>query len=167
MVAGDAGHELVVGNRIAIAEHHGGNLSIDQRRRNDSGGVPADFDVLARRVKDLDHGRIGHQRKEGSEIDARRERIDHERLLGARQLRDAELRVIGRFAQELGIDRHERVTGEAFAGIGEFRSGGDRLHYRNRLKPRADEFLVPDACRWFLPLPPVRNGTADSSRIGR
>ena len=71
-VAGDALHELVVGDRIAVAEHHGGDLGIDDRVGDQAGLVPADFDVLARGVEDLDDLLVRHQREERREIDARR-----------------------------------------------------------------------------------------------
>ena len=54
-VAGDALHELVVGDRIAVAQHHGGDLGVENRMRDDVGAVPDDFDVLARGVEHLEH----------------------------------------------------------------------------------------------------------------
>ena len=44
--------------------------------------VPDDFDVLPRGVKDLHHLLVRHQREERREIDARRQRVDHDGLLG-------------------------------------------------------------------------------------
>ena len=66
--------------------------------------------------------------KNGREIDALGQRIDHHGLVGARHLGDAELRVIGGLAQEFGVDGDERILGQARTGFGEFLGGGDRLH---------------------------------------
>ncbi len=89
VVAGDAADKLIVGNRIAIAQDHGGDLRIDQRRRNDVRPVPADFDVLPGGVEDLDHVGVGHQFEEGRQVDALGESIDHHGLFERGQLRHA------------------------------------------------------------------------------
>ncbi len=128
VVAGDALHELIIGDGIAVAQHHGRNLGVDDRGGDDAGLMPADFDVLAGGMEHLDHVRVRHQREEGSEIDAAGERIDDHRLVEARHLRDAKLWVIGALAQELRIDRHEGVPRHARAGVREFLGRRDRLH---------------------------------------
>jgi hypothetical protein len=115
-VAGDALHELVVGDRIAMAEHHGGDLGVEQRTGDDTGAVPDDLDVLARRMEHLQHPLVGHQREERLEIDSGGQRVDHDGLLRACELGYAEQGIIGGLPQELGIDGHERMTREAFAG---------------------------------------------------
>ena len=66
--------------------------------------------------------------KNGVEVDALGERVDHHGLVAARDLGDAELGIIGGLALELGVDRHERMLREAGAGFGELLGGGDRLH---------------------------------------
>jgi hypothetical protein len=121
-------HQLVVRDRVAVAEHHGGDLRVHQRRRDEAGRVPADFDVLAGGVKNLQNLLVRHQAEERREIDPFCQRIDHDRLLGRGELRHAEDRVVGRLALELGIDRHEGVTREPFAGFSEFLGLGNRLH---------------------------------------
>ena len=127
-VAGDALDELVVGDGIAVAEHHRGDLGVEDRMRDELGAVPDDFDVLARGVENLQHLLVRHQFEERLEIDAGRERVDHHGFVGSRQLRDAEERVIGGFAQELGVDGDEGVLRQPFAGVGQFLRRGDRLH---------------------------------------
>ncbi len=125
-VAGDALHQLVVGNRIAIAEHHGGDLGVEDRMRNELGGVPDDFDVLARGVKHLHHLFVRHQRIERRKIDAGRQRVDHHGLVGRGHLRHAQQRVIGGLAQEFGVDGDERMRGHPPADGGKLGRRRDR-----------------------------------------
>jgi hypothetical protein len=63
-IAGDSLHQLVIGNRIAIAEHHSGDLTVEDRTRNELGRMPDDFDVLTRGVKHFHHLFVRHQRVE-------------------------------------------------------------------------------------------------------
>ena len=128
VVAGDAGDKLVVGDRITIAQDHGGDLGVDERGRNHVRPMPADFDVLPGGMEDLDHVGVGHQFEERRQVDALGERIDHDGLFGRGQLRHAQDRVIGRFALKFGVDRHEGVTCEPLAGLGQFLGLGDWLH---------------------------------------
>ena len=129
-VAGDALHELIVGDGIAVAQHHGGDLGIGDGMRNDACFMPADFDVLTRGMEYFEDIFIRHEREKGSEIEARGKRVDDHGLIRARHLRHAELRIVGRFAQEFGIDRHERIARHACAGVRELFRRGDRLHGR-------------------------------------
>jgi hypothetical protein len=130
-VAGDALDQLVVGNGIPVAEHHGRDLGVEDRVRNDAGLVPDDFDILPGGVENLQHLLVGHQIEERLEVDARSQRIDHDRFLRARHLYDAEQWIIGRFAEKFGIDGDDRVFREAVANSGEFRSSGDKFHERS------------------------------------
>ena len=66
--------------------------------------------------------------EERREIDAGRQRVDHDGLVGLGHLRHAEQRVIGGLAQELGVDGDEGMARHALAGRGQFLGGGDRLH---------------------------------------
>ena len=43
-------------------------------------------------------------------------------------LRDAQQRIIGGFAQEFGVDGDERVLGKALAGGGQLARRGDQFH---------------------------------------
>ena len=63
-VAGDALDQLVIGDAVAIAEHHGRHLGVEDRVRNGAGLVPDDFDVLAGGVKNLQHRLVAHQIEE-------------------------------------------------------------------------------------------------------
>jgi hypothetical protein len=127
-VAGDALHQLVVGNRVAIAQDHGGNLSVDQRHRNEAGRMPADLDVLAGCVEDLDDVLVRHQVEQRLEVDAVGQRIDHDGFVSAGDLRHAKLRIIGALAQELGINRHEWVALQAPADFSQGSGRCDQLH---------------------------------------
>ncbi len=80
--------------------------------------MPDDFDVLAGSVKHLHHPLVSHQVEEWLQIDPRRQRIHHHGFVRARKLGDAKLRIIGRLAQEFGIDGDEGMLRETFAGIG-------------------------------------------------
>ena len=71
-VAGDALDQLVIGNAIAIAEHHGRHLGVEDRVGNGAGLVPDDLDVLAGGVEDLQHRLVAHQIEERLEVEALR-----------------------------------------------------------------------------------------------
>ncbi len=119
-VARDPLHQLVIGDRVSVAEHHGGDLGVEHRMRHDIGAMPDDFDVLPRRVEDLEDLFVAHQFEEGRQVDAFGQGIDHDSFLRARHLDDAEQRVIGRLAQKLGVDGDDGVLGESVADGGEF-----------------------------------------------
>ena len=125
-VAGDALHQLVVGNRIAIAEHHGGDLGVEHRMRDHLGAVPDDFDVLPRGVEHLEHLLVRHQLEERREIDALRPA--HRSPPPRRRSPSARRTASGNrwFAQELGVDRDERVLRQPRAGRGQFLGGCDQ-----------------------------------------
>ena len=135
-VAGDALDQLVIGNGIAIAEHHGRHLGVEDRVRDGARLVPDDFDILTGGVEHLQHRLIGHQLEEWLEIDALGQRVDHDRFVRACHLNDAEQGIIGRLAQELGIDGNNPVLGEAVADGCEFRSCGNQIHERSITLPR-------------------------------
>ena len=127
-VAGDALDELVIGDAVAITQHHGCDLRIEDRVRNGAGLVPDDLDVLAGGVKHLQHRLVPHQFEERLEVDAGRQRVDHDGFLRARHLHDAEQGIVSRLPQELGVDGDDLVLGEPGAGGGEVGSGGNQIH---------------------------------------
>jgi hypothetical protein len=86
------------------------------------------MDFLAGGMEDLNHALVAHQIEKRLQIDPRRERVDHHRFVRTRKLRDAELRVIGRLAQEFGVDGDERMRSETFAGLDEILGGCDQIH---------------------------------------
>ena len=130
-VAGDALDQLVVGDGIAIAEHHGRDLGIEDRVRDDPRLMPDDFDILTGGVEYLEHLLVGHQREKRLEVDAFGQGVDDDRFLCAGHLHDAKQRVVGCLTQEFGIDGDDRVLGEAVADCGEFGGGGNQIHERS------------------------------------
>jgi hypothetical protein len=126
-VAGDSLHQVVVGDRIAVAEDHGRDLRIEDRMRNELGRMPDNFDVLARGMKHLHHLLIRHQRIERRKVDAWRQCVDDKGLIGRGHLRHAEERIIGALAQEFGVDGDEWMLRHAAAGVGKFGCRRDRL----------------------------------------
>src|SRR5262249_53243549 len=68
-VARYALHQLVVGDRVAIAENHGGNLRVDDWMGDLLRQVPDNFNVLASGVEYLDDLFVRHQLEKGGEID--------------------------------------------------------------------------------------------------
>ena len=127
-MAGDALDQLVIGDRFAIAEDHRRHLGVEDRMRQQAGAVPDDLDVLAGGVKNLQHALVGHQLEERGEVDAVGQRVDHDGLLGARQLCHAQQRVIGRLAKKFGIDGDGGVPAEPLAGGGQLWRLGNQLH---------------------------------------
>lgn len=125
---GEVVHELLVADRIAEAADHGRDLGVEQRRRQDAAEHPDDLQVLPRGMEDLDHVLVAHQRHEGGEVEAVGQRVDHHGLVGRGHLDQAELRVIGRLAQELGVDGDEGMRGEAGAGGGQLVGRVDQVH---------------------------------------
>src|SRR5260221_6615371 len=140
VVTSNALDQLVVGYGIAVAEHHSGNLRVDDRVRNRLGHIPDDFYVLARSVKYFDHALVLHQGKKWSEIDPIRERVDDHSLLGRRHLRYAQQWIVGGFTQEFSIDDdvgvlcHPRANSREVTGCGyQIHRGGklDRVQFRH------------------------------------
>lgn len=123
----DAADQLVIGDAVAEAADHGGDLRVEDRMRNEIAAIEDDFDVLAGRMKDLQHLRIGHQLEEGGEIDALGQRIDENFRRRACHLDQAELRPEGRFAQEFGVDGNEVGLGQLFAGGRQIGGGFDHI----------------------------------------
>lgn len=124
--AGDARDQLVVGNRIAEAAHHGGHLRVENRIGHEAAEVPDDLDVLPGGVEHLEHGRIAHQGEKRRQIEAGSERVDQKDLFGTGELHDAQLRPERTFAQEFRVDGDEGEARQMVAGFGE---GGGRCNH--------------------------------------
>src|SRR3954453_22282381 len=106
--------------------------------RDSPGLMPDDLDILAGGVEDLQHLLVGHQLKERRKLNAWGQRIDHDRFLGARHLNYAEQGIVGRLAQEFGIDGYEGVRWEAAKSRCQVRSVGDQIHEQSiALRSRA------------------------------
>ena len=68
-----------------------------------------DFQILPRRMEDLEHVRVAHQVEEGLQVQALGQRIDHRLDPRRRRLDQAQLRPIGGLAHEFGVDGDERL----------------------------------------------------------
>ena len=105
--AGQLAGQGLVGHRIAEAAHHRRHLAIEQRRRHLARKMQEDFHILAGGMKDFQHLRIVHQLEERGQIHARRHGVDRPGFLGSGQLDQAQLRPVGFFPHEFGIDGNE------------------------------------------------------------
>ena len=117
-LAGDLLDQLVVGDAVAEAAHHGRHLRVEDRVRNQVAEVVDDLDVLARGMEDLGDRLVGHQVEERREIDARRQRVDQRRHARRGHLDQAEFGPERGLADELGVDGDE--FGIAKCGEGGF-----------------------------------------------
>jgi hypothetical protein len=125
---GEVVDELFVGDRIAVAADHGGDLRVEQRVRDDAAHIPDDLEVLPRRMEDLDDPLVAHELEERRQVEAGRERVYEHALLRRSHLNEAELRVVGRLAHELRVDGDERALGETRTDVGESLRRGDEFH---------------------------------------
>ena len=87
-----------------------------------------DFNVLPRRMKDLEHALVDHQREERGEVEFRRERVDQGFGAVRGDLDQAEPRPEGLFAHEFGIDGDEGCSAELRAGFGQLVGTRDEVH---------------------------------------
>ena len=121
--------ELLIGHAVAITRDHGGDLRIEAGRGDAAVEIPKDFEILPAGMEHFYNRWIAHQREKRRKVDARRERINQNVFLLARDLDQAELRIIGGLAQEFGVDGDIRMAGEAAAcgrkrvGVGDHRHG--------------------------------------------
>ena len=122
--AGGAADQLVVGNRIAEAADHGGDLRVEDRMRDQVAEMEDDLDVLPGGMEHLHRGAVRHQREERREVDALGERIDDHRQVRTGHLDQAEFGPEGRLADELGVDGDEIGAGKGGARL--FEGGGCR-----------------------------------------
>ena len=122
--------EVDVAHRFAEAAHHGGDLGVEDRMRDEARQVPDDLQILPRGVKHLHHALVGHQSEEGLEGDAGVQGIDQRLVLGAGELDEAQPRPVGLLAYEFRVDGHEVVLAEPLAELGELVGGGDQAHGR-------------------------------------
>src|SRR6476659_3474822 len=101
-----------------------------------------DFNVLPRRMKNLEHLLVDHQVEERFEVDAGGEAIHQDLGAVRRHLDEAELRPEGLLAHKLGVHRHKRSSAKPRAGLGQVLATGNEMHrlrysLRNGLRPRA------------------------------
>src|SRR5690606_24139519 len=107
LLAGDLLHELVVGDAVAEAADHGGDLRVEDWMRDQVAEMENDLDVLPRGMKNLDDCLIGHQREKRLEVYSGRQGIDEGGDTRRGQLDQAEFRPEGGLADEFGVDGDE------------------------------------------------------------
>ena len=102
-------HQALVAHAATDAGECGGDLGVEQRRRHDPAGALERNQVFAGAVHDLEHARIGEQwRQRGAH--AGHQRVDQQDIhpsgsrVAHRQLHQRQLRPVGAFADEFGID---------------------------------------------------------------
>ena len=96
--------ECGVGQGIAAAPQSLGHLHVDEFAGGLAAVMQAEADFGLAAVRDDRRCIVGHQLPPGGEI-LDLERIDGGRPLGGRELQQAELRLVGVFGDELGIER--------------------------------------------------------------
>ena len=74
-----------------------------------------DFHILPRRVENLQDLFVGHQGKEGLEVQALRHGINQAIDFASRDLNEAKVRPIGGFAHEFRVHRHESLMRQRLA----------------------------------------------------
>ena len=129
-VQGDAQQlpcQRVVGDLLAKARRHAGDLGVEQRRGNDA-QIVEDLHILTSGVEDLLDPLIAEDIEERPKIDLRRQRIDHRLVSHRGGLDQTELRPVGGLTHEFGVNRHEWLAGQALAEGSELGGGGDRRH---------------------------------------
>src|SRR6476620_12586222 len=100
-----------------------------------------DFNVLSRRMKDLQYLLVDDQVEEWLELEAGGEAVHQHLGAVRRHLDEAKLRPEGLLAHELGVHRHKRGSAKPRAGLGQVLGTGDEMHQlryslRHGLRPR-------------------------------
>jgi len=115
LVAGEMGNQIGVAHLLAHAERHGGDLRVEHGRRCAADEIVENFQILPAGVDQLQQSLVIQHGEEGRQIHPRCQRVDRGRLLVAGKLQQAQLRIVGVLAHELGVDGDEGATGEAGA----------------------------------------------------
>ena len=92
----------VVGALHALAEERGGDLRVEDGRRQHAEGVVENFHILRARMEHLDDGGVGQQVAQRSEV-GDGYGVDDDALLGRGHLHQAQPRMVGALAEELGV----------------------------------------------------------------
>ena len=117
MLAQDALDQVVVGNRIAKAERHGGNLGVENRAGRVADQAVEDFDILPGGVEHLRLPVGGDQIQEGPDIQIFGPGIDQAFNAGGGGLDQAEFRPVSCLPVELGVHADKLGFGERAAQI--------------------------------------------------
>ena len=113
----DSLDQIVVGDRVAIAERHRSHLRVEDRAGGMADQPVEDLDVLTGSMKDF-HAIVGSdQVQERADIEVFGQRVDQAFDSGRRRLHKAEFRPISRFPMKLGIDADKIAFGQFPAEI--------------------------------------------------
>ena len=112
--ARDLADERLVADLIAVAADHRRDLRVEERPRDDVGRRREDLEILARGVEHLDDAGRAKELVERLERQPLGQRIDEHGacsapVAGPGDLHEAQLRVVGPLAQELGVDGDVRA----------------------------------------------------------
>ena len=102
--------------RVAEADEAGDELGVEDRFRQAAGVAEAEEQLLPRREGDDLLAGLGQRLPEIVEVDTG-QRVDDEDLVGGRDLDQTKLRLIGRFADELGVEADDRRRGDRRDGF--------------------------------------------------
>jgi len=108
--AGDLLDEFLVAEARAEPGHRRRDLGIEQGRWHDAAAAQQGLQVLAGAVHELGDRRILQQGPQGIR-NAGRGGIHEQDFAGDRQLHQRQLRVVGPFANELGVERDQGMPG--------------------------------------------------------
>ena len=123
-------HQRLVGHGVAEAADHGGDLSVEQRRRDGACQVVENLDVLARGVEHLEDPAVSQELIKRAEIQTRGQGIYGGGLSRAGELDQAQLGPVGLLAHELGVDGDVRLSRQVPAKRGQPIGVGDERHGR-------------------------------------
>ena len=113
--------QIVVGNRVAIAERHSRDLCVENWPGRVADQAIEYFDVLTGCVEHF-HAIVGRDEvQEGANVQILGKRVDKTFHAGGRSLHKAEFRPIGRFPMELGVNADKVAFGQLSAEIFEGR----------------------------------------------
>ena len=119
--------QRAVAERVGHSHQPGGDLKVKEVARRLSGPEPAEPHLLAAGVDDDDAAGVHDKVPEGVER-PRRKRVDEKEPIRCGRLNETQARVIGVFADELGVEAEMRMGGERWAQqSGEFFGRGNDL----------------------------------------
>ena len=72
----DSPHQPVIADLVAMAEHHSGNLRVEQRQRQPAHFLEEDFKILVCRVEHLGDPLIAEKVPQRRKVDAGRQRVN-------------------------------------------------------------------------------------------
>ncbi len=121
-------HQGVIGDLLAKARGHAGDLGVEQGH-GDHAQIVEDLHVLAGGVEHLFDSLVGEQGQERREVDPVGQGVDHRAVAGTGDLDQAKPGPVGGFAHELSVDGDEGIFGDPVAEGLQLRCGRNRCHW--------------------------------------